>query len=86
MSRDTDEDRLYDAAHDAFMQFWHAADTDEADALWRACCAAQERLDHGCANARKLRRHKCVPSRSQGRRRRPLVGWASGAWQVRQIV
>jgi hypothetical protein len=45
MSRDTDEDRLYDAAHDAFMQFWHAADTDEADALWRAYCAAQERLE-----------------------------------------
>jgi hypothetical protein len=30
MSRDTNEDTLYDAAHDAFMQFWHAAGTDEA--------------------------------------------------------
>jgi hypothetical protein len=45
MSRDTDEDPLYDAAHDAFMRFWREADTEEADALWLAYCAAQERLE-----------------------------------------
>jgi hypothetical protein len=45
MSRDSNEDTLYDAAHDAFMQFWRAVDTDEADALWLVYCATQERLE-----------------------------------------
>jgi len=43
--RDASEDALCDAAHDAFMAFWRAADTEQADALWAAYCAAQARYD-----------------------------------------
>jgi hypothetical protein len=42
--RDTTADELRDAAHDAFMAFWRAAETDQA-ALWAAYGAAQARYD-----------------------------------------
>jgi hypothetical protein len=42
MRCDTQEDALRDAAHDAFMAFWRAVDTTEAEALWLYYCAAQE--------------------------------------------
>ncbi|HJZ48678.1 MAG TPA: hypothetical protein VKE41_15985 [Roseiflexaceae bacterium] len=38
--RDVAEDTLRDAAHDAFMAFWRAAECEQA-ALWAAYCAAQ---------------------------------------------
>jgi hypothetical protein len=43
--RDTYAEALRDAAHDAFMAFWHAMDTDQATALWAAYCVAQERYE-----------------------------------------
>ena len=45
MSRDTDEDRLYDTAHDAFLRYWLALDTDAEEELWAAYCAAEQRLE-----------------------------------------
>jgi len=42
--RDTTADDLRDAAHDAFMQFWHAIESDQA-VLWAAYCAAQACYD-----------------------------------------
>ncbi|MBK9709765.1 MAG: hypothetical protein IPO81_00280 [Kouleothrix sp.] len=44
-ARDPAEDRLRDAAHDAFMAFWREADTPAVERLWRAYCAAQARYD-----------------------------------------
>jgi hypothetical protein len=41
-SRDTVEDQLRDAAHDAFMAFWRGAQMQAAELLWRAYGAAQE--------------------------------------------
>jgi hypothetical protein len=43
--RDTTADDLRDAAHDAFMLFWRAAEADQAVALWAAYCAAQARYE-----------------------------------------
>jgi hypothetical protein len=43
--RDATEDALCDAAHDAFMAFWHGAETDQAAELWAADCLAQARDD-----------------------------------------
>jgi hypothetical protein len=43
--RDCDEDRLRDAAHDAFMAFWQGADTADSEALWLRYCVAQERYE-----------------------------------------
>jgi hypothetical protein len=43
--RDADADSLRDAAHDAFMAFWRAADTSEAETLWLYHCTAQERYE-----------------------------------------
>jgi hypothetical protein len=45
MVRDALEDALRDAAHDAFMAFWRAADTLAAEQLWLAYCVAQERYE-----------------------------------------
>jgi hypothetical protein len=42
--RDTTANDLRDAAHDAFMQFWHAAEPDRM-VFWAAYCAAQARYD-----------------------------------------
>jgi hypothetical protein len=42
---DCEEDRLRDAAHDAFMAFWRRANTVEAEGLWLRYCAAQERYE-----------------------------------------
>ena len=44
-TRDTTADDLRDAAHDAFMQFWRAAETGQATELWATYCAAQARYD-----------------------------------------
>jgi len=58
--RDTDEDALCDATHDAFMALWRGAERDQA-LLWAAYLAAQERYD-----AYLLRRSKERPSQRQG--------------------
>jgi hypothetical protein len=42
--RDTDEDTLRDAAHDAFMAFWRGAECGRA-MLWAAYSEAQDRYD-----------------------------------------
>ena len=51
--RDATEDALREAAHDAFVQFWRAAETDQAVGLWAAYCAAQARYD-AYLNAEKV--------------------------------
>jgi hypothetical protein len=43
--RDAIEDALCDEAHDAFMAFWRAAETDQAVGLWAAYCLAQACYD-----------------------------------------
>jgi hypothetical protein len=45
MRRDTTEDELYDALHNAFMAYWRSAHTCDANMLWLAYCAAQARYD-----------------------------------------
>jgi hypothetical protein len=45
VTRDAEEDALRDAAHDAFMAFWRAVDTTQANHLWLYHCAAQERYE-----------------------------------------
>ena len=42
--RDTTEDALRDAAHDAFMAFWRSEECEQA-VLWAAYFAAQARYD-----------------------------------------
>jgi len=42
--RDTDEDALRDATHDAFMALWRGTESDQA-LLWTAYLAAQDRYD-----------------------------------------
>ena len=39
------EDELRDAAHDAFLAFWRAADGGCAEGLWLAYCAAQQQYE-----------------------------------------
>jgi hypothetical protein len=46
---------------DAFMQFWRAAETEQANELWAAYCAAQEQYE------RYLMKEQSAPNR--GRRR-----------------
>ena len=58
--RDTDEDALCDATHDAFMALWLGAEGDRA-LLWATYLAAQERYD-----AYMLRLSKEHPSRRHG--------------------
>jgi DNA-directed RNA polymerase specialized sigma24 family protein len=53
--RDTEEDTLRDMAHDAFLAFWRAADTDAADERWAAYCAVQERYDQQVRASRQAR-------------------------------
>ena len=43
--RDTTEDALCDAVHDAFMQFWRAVESEQAAELWATYCAAQARYE-----------------------------------------
>ncbi len=45
VKRDTAEDELRDAAHDAFMAFWRGMNTPAADRLWLAYCVAQEQYE-----------------------------------------
>jgi hypothetical protein len=45
MRRDTEAGALRDAAHDAFIAFWRAVDTTEAEVLWLYYCAAQEQYE-----------------------------------------
>ena len=45
MERDTQEDALRIAAHDAFMVFWRARETADAEALWLAYCMAQQQYE-----------------------------------------
>jgi hypothetical protein len=45
MMRGTEVDALRDATPDAFMAFWRAVDTAEAEALWLYYCAAQARYE-----------------------------------------
>jgi hypothetical protein len=45
VERDDLEDALRNAAHDAFMVFWRARETANAEALWRAYCAAQQQYE-----------------------------------------
>ncbi len=52
MSQDYDEAALRDAAHDAFLAFWRGVESDEAEMLWRAYCAAQERYE-ACLRVRE---------------------------------
>jgi hypothetical protein len=42
--RDTDEDELCDATHDAFIALWRDAELDQA-VLWATYRAAQDRYD-----------------------------------------
>jgi len=42
--RDTEEDALRDAAHDAFMALWCSLESDQA-IFWAAYLAAQDRYD-----------------------------------------
>jgi hypothetical protein len=42
---DSEEAILRDAAHDAFMAFWRAAETDAAEQLWIAYSVAQARYE-----------------------------------------
>ncbi len=43
--RDVTEDALREAAHNAFMAFWRATESDQAAALWATYCAVQARYD-----------------------------------------
>jgi hypothetical protein len=59
-ARDATEDALCDAVHDAFLQFWRVAETEQAAELWAAYLAAQARYDAYLMRTRER------PSRSQG--------------------
>jgi len=45
VKRDSAEDELCDAAHDAFMAFWRGMNSVAAEMLWLAYCAAQEQYE-----------------------------------------
>ncbi len=45
IKRDTAEDELRDAAHDAFMAFWRGMNSAAAGTLWLAYCVAQEEYE-----------------------------------------
>ena len=51
--RDATENALCDAVHDAFLQFWRAAETEQAAELRAAYCAAQARYDAYLTRAHK---------------------------------
>jgi hypothetical protein len=80
--RDINQDVLYEAAHDAFMQFWHAADIDEADALWLAYCAAQKRLEQWLTAGGLGHEVEIEQLQARGERRstNSTAGSQSGRW------